>query len=268
MKALVLRDDAEAAAGDAQALIEKGFQVVCVETRKVAHALLRIDTVDLLIMEEQIDGRLTHALALSAERRNPYISTILMTDRSGEETDDLYDLIPSLYALAGTTIAPKLLGKLALSSIEDYEQIKARVQHQLAEDAAEEALDDEPPEDEETVTTDPLAAFADDELVAEDAAIEEYADIPDAAVAAHPAPDDTNEVPFDIPTYADAVEHAPELAEPDFDDGDVAALADIDDLVPVVHEEQDETITEQPTTAHLAQVSVIGEMRAARASFR
>ncbi len=137
MKALILRNDAKASVATARALIDKGFQILSVDTLAVAHALIRVDTIDLLVMDERIEGQLTHAIALSGERRNPYLSAILLTDRSGEETDDLYALIPTLYALMGEATAPALLGQLALSAVSNVEEVAARVARNAAVDAAE-----------------------------------------------------------------------------------------------------------------------------------
>ena len=141
MKALILRNDTDAAIATARALIDKGFQVLCVETLTVAHSLIRVDTIDLLVMDERVEGQLTHAIALSGERRNPYLSAIFLTDRSSAETDDLYALIPSLYALVGAETAPELLGKLALSSVSNVEEAIARVAlHAAMEQAEEDAV--------------------------------------------------------------------------------------------------------------------------------
>jgi hypothetical protein len=139
MKALILRSDADAAVATARVLTEKGFQILCVDTQKVAYALLRLDTVDLLVMDETIEGQLTHALALSGERRNPYLSTILLTERIGAQTDDLYDLIPCLHALVGVRTPASLLGKLAVASVSNKDAIAARVAQNAQQDAAEEA---------------------------------------------------------------------------------------------------------------------------------
>ncbi len=143
MKALILRADAEASVETARVLIEKGFQILSVDTQAVAHALIRVDTIDLLVMDERIEGQLTHAIALSGERRNPYLSAILLTDRKGDETDDLYDLIPSLYGLAGADTAPDLLGQLALCAVTSTDLTLARVEEDAAVDAAEAAPDPE-----------------------------------------------------------------------------------------------------------------------------
>jgi len=127
MKALILRQNPQSACAISKVLIDKGFQILCVETLAVAHALIRMETIDLLVMDERFDGQLTHAIALSGERRSPYISAIMLTDRDRAETDDLYDLIPCLYALAGTKISPHILGQLALAAVSNMEEAIARV---------------------------------------------------------------------------------------------------------------------------------------------
>jgi hypothetical protein len=132
MKALILQQDADAACATSRALIDKGFQILCVETLAVAHALIRVDTIDLLVMNERFDGQLTHSIALSGERRSPYLSVIMLTDRDGAETDDLYDLIPCLYALAGSGTAPHVLGQLAMSAVSNMDEAIARVNRRAA----------------------------------------------------------------------------------------------------------------------------------------
>lgn len=132
MKALILRHDAQSAIATSYALAEKGFQILCVDTLAVAHALIRIDTVDLLVLDERVEGQLTHAIALSGERKNPFLSAIILTDRSAGECDDLYDLIPSLYALAGVESSAELIGKLAMSAVGNLDEIAARVARQAA----------------------------------------------------------------------------------------------------------------------------------------
>jgi hypothetical protein len=132
MKALILQKDAAAACATSRVLIDKGFQILCVETLAVAHALIRVDTIDLLVMDEKVDGQLTHSIALSGERHSPYISLIMLTDRDGSETDDLYDLIPCLYALAGSGTAPHVLGQLAMSAVSNVDEAILRVNRRLA----------------------------------------------------------------------------------------------------------------------------------------
>ncbi len=81
MKALILRQDANAASATSHQLIDQGFKILCVETLSVAHTLIRVDAIDLLVMDERIEGQLTHAIALSGERKNPRLKAIMMTDR-------------------------------------------------------------------------------------------------------------------------------------------------------------------------------------------
>lgn len=139
MKALILRSDADAAVSTARVLVEKGFQILCVESYKIAYALVRLDTIDLLVMDEKIDGQLTHSLALSGERRNPYLSAIILTDRIGRETDDLYSLIPCLHALVGSRTPAALLGQLAVASVDNMAATAARVALNAQIDSAEAA---------------------------------------------------------------------------------------------------------------------------------
>ncbi|WP_341368228.1 hypothetical protein [Yoonia sp. BS5-3] len=138
MKALILRNQPDAAIANAQALLGQGFQILHVENRDVAETLIRMDRIDLLVMDEELDGCLTHTIALSAERKNPYISSIIVTDRSREETDDLYDLIPSLYALVGHNTSPQIVGQLALSSMHDVDDRREKVRQTLQADITEE----------------------------------------------------------------------------------------------------------------------------------
>jgi hypothetical protein len=180
MKALILRTDPGAALASSRALIDKGFQILCVDRREVAETLVRMDTIDLLVMDEEVAGQLTHTIALSGERKNPYISSIMMTDRSGAETDDLYDLIPSLYALAGAQTAPALLGKLALAAVINTEEVQARVARNAAADLAYET--------------------ASEELILLDT-VETPWDVTEA------------EDDLDIPSYADVIFATPALAE-------------------------------------------------------
>lgn len=264
MKALILRNSAETAAQSAQALMQKGFQVMCVETREAAHAMIRIETIDLLVMEERVEQRLTHALALSAERRNPYISTILMTDRGAAETDDLYDLIPCLYALAGTAISPQLLGQLALSSVENFDEAEARVGRHAKAGAAEDTADDDfdidleqieeqlaaqqidpDPSDDELETDHPLG----DDLVA---ALREMiaTDESEIAVAA---------VEEDIPYYADVAEMTSELCDSSYNAEDLVNASHANEAE--LPHSDDEVTLGHPLVGHIAHVSIIGDAR-------
>ncbi|WP_108814662.1 hypothetical protein [Loktanella sp. Alg231-35] len=96
-----------------------------------------MDTVDLVVLDERVEGQLTHAIALSGERKNPYQSAIMLTDRPGADSDDLYDLIPSLYALVGTDVKANMLGKLAFSAVSNLDMIASRVDRQIAAEKAE-----------------------------------------------------------------------------------------------------------------------------------
>jgi hypothetical protein len=177
MKALILRNDAAASLSTAHALIDKGFQILSVDTQALAHALIRLDTIDLLVMDERVEGQLTHAIALSAERRNPHLSAILVTDRTAEQTDDLFDLIPSLYGLVGHDTTPQIIGKLALSAVIAPMRLPAIV---TQEDVFEEPAQCEAPQLEPLLLLHAEMPHENDEW---DSELPDYADVAIAAPA-------------------------------------------------------------------------------------
>ena len=189
MKALILRQNAVSTAAISQALADKGFQILCVDTLAAAHALIRMETVDLLVMDERVEGQLTHAIALSGERKNPYLSAIILTDRPGMECDDLYELIPSLYALIGAETVADLIGKLAISAVSSVDEIAVRIARQ-----------DEVEQEEEQAAQEAEAMF---EEAANDALLLENAVLIN--------PDDDGE--SGAPAYADVAIAAPELPQ-------------------------------------------------------
>jgi len=99
MIALVIQNDPFRAAATTSGLMKSGFQVMTVESLHAADAMAQIGVIDLLVAEERVKGDLTHRLILSAERRNPGVTAILMTDKTGEDADELYLLMPAVYAM-------------------------------------------------------------------------------------------------------------------------------------------------------------------------
>lgn len=99
MIALVIQNDPFRAAATTTGLMKSGFQVMTVESLHAAEAMAQIGVIDLLVAEERVKGDLTHRLILSAERRNPGVSAILLTEKVGEDADELYLLMPALYAM-------------------------------------------------------------------------------------------------------------------------------------------------------------------------
>jgi hypothetical protein len=176
MKAMILRDDAADAVRTAHILADKGFQTLCVASRDIAQAMIRADMIDLMVMDERVGAQLTHTLALSAERRNPFVSTIIMTDQGAEATDDLYALIPSLYALVGTQTGPDMLGKIVLSAVANADEAARRIDRLLAVDMAE-----------ATTPEDDFDLIEDDTDASNDQAEEEDADGTADAVFGAPA---------------------------------------------------------------------------------
>lgn len=213
MKALILRNDADAAVATGRALIEQGCQILSVDSQAVAHTLIRVDAIDLLVMDETVEGQLTHAIGLSGERKNPYLSTILISDRPAAETDDLFALIPSLYSIVGTETAPEVIGQLAVTASAVDAAKAARILQNQAEDIAEASQETEDDElaDVAAVVKGVMAAVEEADAAAELAAPSETpALILNPSDLAAPEVDDPE---GGAPCYADVAIAAPALKE-------------------------------------------------------
>ena len=117
MQALILSDDFELQSRLALNLLRKGIQAITAETVEMATGFARRWTFDLLIMSERAAGRLTHTVALSAERHSPTLSTILITDRTDPNTDELYDLLPSIKSILGAELPPEIIAQIAMIAV-------------------------------------------------------------------------------------------------------------------------------------------------------
>jgi hypothetical protein len=149
MQVLILDDDPSFQAQLAQAMLGHGFNVLCVDTVPGAEAFLRLGMVDVLIAAERIGGKLSHAVALLAECRNPLLAAVLRTDRTGGDLDELFDLVPSVVGILGREVAPSLVMQVVLAATSGVRS--SSVTHLLASrwaaaerpaDAAEDAADE------------------------------------------------------------------------------------------------------------------------------
>jgi hypothetical protein len=127
MQVMVINDDPEVQVRVAKGLMSKGFQVVGMETVARACAYVKIDPVDILITGERVGGRLSHTVALAAECANPMVTTMLLTDRTDPEIEELYELLPSLYALISPRSDPAIVARLALSAVASPEDAERRM---------------------------------------------------------------------------------------------------------------------------------------------
>lgn len=117
MHILIVDDDATRQTELTYAFMVLGFQTTATASHAVAESCIRRDWVDLLLMPERVSQRLTHSLALLAEWRNPMVATMLLSPRSGEDSEELFDLIPSLYCLLAPETATNRVTAFALASI-------------------------------------------------------------------------------------------------------------------------------------------------------
>jgi hypothetical protein len=154
MQVLILEDDPAFQALLAQAMMAKGFNVLCVASVPAAEAFLRLDMADVLIFGERIDGRLTHPVALLAECRNPLVAAVLLTDRTGPDLDELFDLMPSLVGILGRRVAPPVVTQVVMAAVAGMATESARSRLASRWAAAEADVVDTP------VTAAPAAAVA------------------------------------------------------------------------------------------------------------
>lgn len=118
MHALILSDTPKTQLSLTVALTRQGIKVVNTETVEMARAYVRADHFDLLLLSERAHGRLAHPVALSAERHTPQVKTFLLSARTDEDVDELYELLPSLTGIIGTNVTPEVVAQLAQTAVD------------------------------------------------------------------------------------------------------------------------------------------------------
>ena len=99
MFALVIENDPTRLAPLADVLAGRGYRVIIAGSVEDAQVLARVISFDVVIQVEVLGSRLTHAALLSAARRNPDLSAILLARKSAEAAGELFDVLPNLYAI-------------------------------------------------------------------------------------------------------------------------------------------------------------------------
>lgn len=117
MHVLIVDGDIDRQAQLTKELMGSGFQTTTTGCLNVAETCIRRGMIDLLVMAERMDGRLTHSLALLAEYRNPMAATMLLTPRTDADVDELYLLLPSLHCLIAPDSPARLVAKLAVAAV-------------------------------------------------------------------------------------------------------------------------------------------------------
>jgi hypothetical protein len=117
MQAMILDDDPQYQALVARALMARGFMVICVDSLAAAEAVVRLDMLDLVILGERVQGRLSHNVALLADCRVPAVPSVLVTDRTGDEIAELFELIPAIYSILGRRTAPSMVAQIAVAAV-------------------------------------------------------------------------------------------------------------------------------------------------------
>lgn len=117
MQVLIVDNEIDRQAEITIALMRSGFQATSTGCLNVAETCIRRGIVDLLVMTERVNRRLTHSLALLAEYRNPMVATMLLTPRTDDDVDELFLLLPSLHCLIAPDSPARLIAKLAVAAV-------------------------------------------------------------------------------------------------------------------------------------------------------
>lgn len=112
MQALILNSDRATLRAHTTALLKHGYSVVNATSLEEAQDYSRLGTFDLLLMEERVEGRLTHTISLIAEQKKEDVVTVLVTDRVDGALNELTDLLPSLNCFVGTKVSDSILTAL------------------------------------------------------------------------------------------------------------------------------------------------------------
>lgn len=99
-------------------LRNEGLQVTQAHSAQEALAHLRCRQTQLLVLREKLAGQSALSVALAAEFHRPDVATVLLSDRSGEDGDELFELVPSLACVMGEECRPTLVQRFALSALE------------------------------------------------------------------------------------------------------------------------------------------------------
>lgn len=117
MQVLILDDNARRQQELRELLEAKGVLVLSATSVGEANTFLRRTIADLVILRHWIDGRASLSVALAAEYYNPGVATLLLSDESREDADELFELLPSMTSLLGEGSQAELVARVALSAL-------------------------------------------------------------------------------------------------------------------------------------------------------
>ncbi|KMW58087.1 hypothetical protein AIOL_003057 [Candidatus Rhodobacter oscarellae] len=117
MQVLLVTDDLPQQEAIMIPFIKAGVLVTATSSLKVAEAFISTNVVDLLVASERVRGRLSHSTILMAEHQHAHLSTILLTDRTDRDAEEVFELIPSVHALIGTGVPGEVVLQFGRASV-------------------------------------------------------------------------------------------------------------------------------------------------------
>jgi len=117
MLAMIVDPDAGRLERSQIAFLEAGIHVTGSGSLAVAETCLRRAMVDLLVIDSRCGSDRIAALTALAERRNPRLVTLMLTDDVSGATDLYSDAVTSLHCVLDGDVAPRMVARMAQASL-------------------------------------------------------------------------------------------------------------------------------------------------------
>ena len=117
MLAMIVDTDAGRLERSQIAFLEAGIHVTGSGSFAVAETCLRRAVVDLLVLDCECGPQRIAALTALAERRNPRLVTLMLTDDVATTTDLYSDAIASLHCVLDGNVGSRLVARMAQASL-------------------------------------------------------------------------------------------------------------------------------------------------------
>lgn len=128
MQVLVLEENLIRQTRIAAALMNKGFHVIAIETVAAARCFMSMESIDVMILGERENGRLSHVAELASACANREAGILVLSDREDSDTEVLHESIPQLYGIIGPDMAPAVVAQMALAAAKDHARDPVPVQ--------------------------------------------------------------------------------------------------------------------------------------------
>jgi DNA-binding NtrC family response regulator len=117
MHAMIVDHDAERLDHSQIAFLEAGIHVTGSGSLAVAETCLRRAVVDVLVLDAECGPSRIASLTALAQRRNPRLVTLILTDDVAATTDLYSDAVTSLHCVLDGDVSPRMVARMAQASL-------------------------------------------------------------------------------------------------------------------------------------------------------